>query len=228
LPSSASASASASAPAPASIIIPIGLNEQSQFSEAFPTLGTNSTNKTKSSSTSLQYYTNQVTADISHENSSKQQRTPQSDILPYTLYRMYYDEENLSEYQCLIRRHMELFEATTIDVCSNAQGRHKIITLGQIGIRCRHCSDLLPRSRLRGSTYYPSSLHGLYQAAQNMATIHFGNFCHIIPDPLRLEFQKSRGRMKSKIRGGRDYWANCLRIIGITEVDGQLRYQQKK
>jgi hypothetical protein len=218
--------------APTSIIIPIGVHEEFQVPEEIKPPGSNierySTTRTPSTSASLQRHTNQVTYPSNAIRSSLREAS-QVEILPYALYRKYYDEENLSEYQCLIRRHIEVFEANTDDVCSNAQGRHRIIVLGQVGIRCRHCSNLLPRSRMRGSTYYPSSLYGLYQAAQNMASIHFGNFCHILPDTLRLKFQKFRGRTKSNARGGRDYWAECLKTSGIKEMDdGQLRFSKEE
>jgi hypothetical protein len=68
------------------------------------------------------------------------------------------DDESLSEYQCLVRKHIELFEAGHIDVESNAQGRNKPIVMGQVGIRCRHCTMLPPKNRSRGAMYYPAKV----------------------------------------------------------------------
>jgi hypothetical protein len=42
------------------------------------------------------------------------------------------DPENLSEYQCLIRKQIELFEANETDIQAGAQGRNKPIILGQV------------------------------------------------------------------------------------------------
>ena len=47
--------------------------------------------------------------------------------------------DKLSEYQCLIRKEMEFFEALQLEVDSNAKGRNRPVVLGQVGIRCRHC-----------------------------------------------------------------------------------------
>jgi hypothetical protein len=58
---------------------------------------------------------------------------------PVLLY-MSCDDDSLSAYQCMVRRQIEIFEARTEDVESNAQGRNKPIVLGQVGIRCRHCT----------------------------------------------------------------------------------------
>ena len=79
------------------------------------------------------------------------------------------DTEQLSEYQILVRRQLEVFEATQEDVESNTQGRKKPVVLGQVGLRCRHCAAYPLRTRGRGAVYYPAKLFGIYQAAQNMA-----------------------------------------------------------
>lgn len=44
-----------------------------------------------------------------------------------------YDERALTEYQCLLRQQIELFEATEVDYKGNAQGRHTRIKPGQVG-----------------------------------------------------------------------------------------------
>ena len=44
-----------------------------------------------------------------------------------------YDDRALTEYQCLLRQQIELFEATEEDVRGSAQGRHTRIRLGQVG-----------------------------------------------------------------------------------------------
>lgn len=69
---------------------------------------------------------------------------------PILLY-MSCDHDSLSEYQCLVRKQIELFEAMPQDVESNAKGRNKPIVLGQVNLRerearrrpinnCTHCS----------------------------------------------------------------------------------------
>ena len=58
---------------------------------------------------------------------------------PVVLY-MPCDDAVISQYQCLARKQMELFEAQEIDVEAGAQGRNRGIVLGQVGIRCRHCA----------------------------------------------------------------------------------------
>lgn len=135
------------------------------------------------------------------------------------------DEESLSEYQCLVRKQIELFEARTEDVESNAKGRNKPIVLGQVGIRCRHCRLLSPKSRSRGATYYPARLNGLYQAAQSMASGHLCYHCEHIPAVIRQELLVLRER-KSSAGGGKKYWGDGVRILGVFEDESGLRFNR--
>ena len=76
---------------------------------------------------------------------------------PFPLYVPGIDDHNLSEYYCLVRQQIEFFEATDQDVVKIG-GRHKPIVLGQVGIRCRHCSSVHPGERKSAQIYYPSDL----------------------------------------------------------------------
>ncbi|EEC44877.1 predicted protein [Phaeodactylum tricornutum CCAP 1055/1] len=145
---------------------------------------------------------------------------------PPTQLFMSCDADSLSEYQCLVRRHIELFEAVRDDVESNAQGRNRPIIMGQVGIRCRHCTMLPPKHRARGAIYYPTKLHGLYQAAQNMASSHLCEHCQHVPQQLRSELLKLKDR-KSSAGGGKKYWADGIRILGVFEDGDGLRFEKR-
>ena len=135
------------------------------------------------------------------------------------------DDEALSEYQCVVRKQIELFEASREDAESNAQGRNRPIVMGQVGIRCIHCTFLPPKHRARGATYYPAKLEGLYQAAQNMASGHLCEYCPHVPDAIRRELLKLRER-KSSAGGGKKYWADGIKVLGVHEAEGCLRFKR--
>jgi hypothetical protein len=145
---------------------------------------------------------------------------------PQLLY-MSCDDDSLSEYQCLVRRQIELFEALPEDVVSNAKGRNKPIVIGQVGIRCRHCRLLPPKSRHRGATYYPAKLNGLYQAAQSMASGHLCNHCEHIPHNIRQELLVLRER-KSSAGGGKKYWGDGVHVLGVYEGETGLRFRKEE
>ena len=132
----------------------------------------------------------------------------------------------LSEYQMLVRKQIEFFEATCDDVdFSSHQGRSKMIALGQVGIRCRHCSPLLPpKDRRRGSVYFPAKLDGIYQASQNMSSIHLCEHCQYIPTDLREELVRLRNSKASG--GGKLQWAERAQALGVYEDEYGLRFEQ--
>jgi hypothetical protein len=135
------------------------------------------------------------------------------------------DDNIMSKYQCFARKHIELFEAGEEDIVSNAQGRNKPIVLGQVGIRCRHCNALPPKQRKRGAAYYPAKLEGVYQAAHNMALLHFGSFCQNFDSCLRNHIETLREN-KSTAGGGKKDWAERAAVLGVFEDADGLRFEK--
>ena len=137
------------------------------------------------------------------------------------------DDEHLSEYQIMVRKQLEVFEAQPEDVESNTQGRKKQVSLGQVGIRCKHCAALPLRQRGRGAVYYPAKLQGVYQAAQNMASSHLCESCQCIDDPLKGELKTLRER-RDTASGGKQYWADGARALGLFEAQDGLRLTREQ
>ena len=137
------------------------------------------------------------------------------------------DDNCISAYQCLVRKQIELFVAGQDDMDTNSKGRNKPIVLGQVGIRCRHCTSLHPKQRGRGSRYYPAKLDGLYQAAQSMASTHLFTHCKEMPLNIRAELQVLRQK-KSSAGGGKKYWGDGARVFGVYEDDNGLGYKKDK
>jgi hypothetical protein len=141
------------------------------------------------------------------------------------------DKERLSQYQILVRQQIEVFEALQEDVETTAQGRVRRIILGQVGIRCRHCTILPPGGRRRGAFYYPTRLDGVYQAAQNMTKSHLADQCRHVTADVRREIAKGVDKnTKSSTGGGKNYWAQTLSSLGVFECDqlGVLKFNSTK
>lgn len=136
------------------------------------------------------------------------------------------DMDDLSPYQCLVRKQIELFEAQDIDAETNARGRNRPIVVGQVGIRCKHCKMLPPRKRERAAIYYPSKLDRLYQAGQTMASVHLGQHCNHIPEHLRQELARLR-EGKSAALAGKKYWSDGARALGVIEEDERLFFKRE-
>ena len=132
------------------------------------------------------------------------------------------DRDSLSEYQCLIRQHMELFEATSDDSVRNVQGRNKPVMVGQVGIRCRHCALA---GNTQTSLYFPTKLDRVYQAAQNLSAFHLCQDCPHVPAKARHEMLVLKER-KSPAGGGKRYWAEGVQCLGVKQVDGGLFFDK--
>jgi hypothetical protein len=135
-----------------------------------------------------------------------------------------YDETALTEYQCLLRKQIELFEATEEDLRGSAQGRNTPIRLGQVGIRCIHCSGMPKLARARGAVYYSRTVDGVYQVAQNMSKIHFVQTCQKISKGLRAKLATLQ-RVNNRASGGKEYWLDNLKALGIFDDGRCVRFR---
>lgn len=132
------------------------------------------------------------------------------------------DSQVLSELQVFIRQQIQVFRASDEDTLTHKRGRNKPITIGQIGIRCRHCAHLPIQARQVGSTYFPSSLMGIYQVAQNMAKFHLQTgVCREIPPNVQRHLDALIATKKASVTSGvgRHYWAESAKSIGLVDTD---------
>mmetsp|Transcript_11787 Transcript_11787/g.18270 ORF Transcript_11787/g.18270 Transcript_11787/m.18270 type:complete len:468 (+) Transcript_11787:96-1499(+) len=137
------------------------------------------------------------------------------------------DHVHLSEYQILVRKQIVVCEADELEIKANTQGRRSPLSIGQAGIRCRHCKHKPFRLRGRGSVYYPTSLHGLYQTCQNMANTHLRKTCTSIDEDLRQQLIELCG-MREKASGGKQYWSDGGKALGLYEEGGALRWRHEE
>jgi hypothetical protein len=166
-----------------------------------------------------------ISSNVSSTNNSTHFHENISGQSPVELYRPI-DSDVLSEYQCFVRKHIEFFEATEDDVSSNAKGRNKPVVLGQVGIRCRHCACIPPKYRSRGAMYYPTKLHLIYQAAQNMVKTHLHLGCQNVPETTKYTLSKLR-KSKCAVGGGKSYWEEGASALNVYEAtDGCLRFRR--
>jgi hypothetical protein len=142
--------------------------------------------------------------------------------LPVLLARPNVDEGKLSEFQCLLRQQIEVFEADNDDVLTHVRGRNTPVTYGQVGLRCIHCAHLPVSRRQKGSAYFPSNRMGIYQAAQNMSTSHIQcGLCDSMPDSIKEQFASlMNNRIGRNNHGaGRSYWANSVSLFSLVDTE---------
>lgn len=136
------------------------------------------------------------------------------------------DEFVLSGYQCLVRKQIELFEATEDDVQFTISKMSKTVVVRQVGIRCRHCAVLPQYARPKAAIYFPRTLDSMYQFGQNMVKNHLTKTCTMIPAQIKerlIELQEERKRG----RGGRERWAEAAQELDVIERNGALFFTEE-
>jgi hypothetical protein len=112
-----------------------------------------------------------------------------------------------------------------LDVQASAQGRNKPIKVGQVGLLCRHCRDVLPKNRPRGAAYFPHKLSSIYQSTQNMAKNHFsGVGCPNAPASINESLQLERSKKGLVYGGGQQYWPQTATEAGVIETEDGLAF----
>lgn len=135
------------------------------------------------------------------------------------------DQYKLSDHQQFLRYQIELFQASDDEVSTHTRGRNKRINVGQVGIRCRHCAHLPPSHRQKGSVYFPATIMGIYQAAQNMSTAHIQcGLCSEMPDRIKEHFKDLIATKAFTTGSGRPYWAKCVKDMGLVDTNKGIRY----
>jgi hypothetical protein len=135
--------------------------------------------------------------------------------------------DHLSEFQCLIRKGIELFEASHVEVASTAKGRNRKLVLGQVGIQCMYCHYLPPKERVRGAMYYPQKLPGIYQAAQILANTHLMQSCPCVPAAVKEQLhQLKNSKTSGFVNAGKEYWGITARALGVYEAHDGLRFER--
>ena len=136
------------------------------------------------------------------------------------------DEYILSEPQILLRKQMEFFQATPADIDVVTPGRRKKISVGQVGIRCKHCArGLNTQHYVKGTMYFPSTLRALYQAAQNCGKVHLSDKCPMVSTEVKIQLKEYMEMPTSSGYGGKQYWSDCAMERGVCETENGLRFR---
>ncbi len=158
------------------------------------------------------------------------QQQNNEDEPPVTRMSLYMSDDRgkLNDNQIFLRRQIEIFKASNEDILTLTRGKNKPIVLQQVGIRCRFCSQVPVGKRRKGSTYFPSNLMGLYQAAQNLSVEHLqSGLCPELPPDVKERFLCIASGIKSVAScAGKKYWAEAGRMLGLIDTEDGIRFAE--
>ena len=135
------------------------------------------------------------------------------------------DKESLSDRQCYVRAEMvEIFAAGDKEVAArHSKGAQKLV-MGQVGIRCVHCSHLRPRDRAERAVCYPSSISRIYQTVADMQRFHFEQ-CREIPEHVRQLYRKLKTTRPRGVGSPQTYWISSAHQMGLADTEGGIRFK---
>jgi hypothetical protein len=134
------------------------------------------------------------------------------------------DSDSLSDRQCYVRGEMcEIFAATDKDVAArHSKGAQKLV-IGQVGIRCVHCSHLRPRDRAERAVCYPSSISRIYQTVADMQRFHFEH-CREIPKQVLQIYRNLKTTRPRGVGSPQAYWIQSAKTMGLADTDNGIRF----
>lgn len=138
------------------------------------------------------------------------------------------DKHSLSDRQCYVRSHfVELFSASDTDVASrHSKGAQKLF-VGQIGIRCKHCTHLRSKDRAERAVCYPSSISRIYQTVADMQRFHFGA-CSAIPAEMKDHYKTLKTTRPRGDGSPQHYWVSSAQELGLVDSDQGIRYESSR
>jgi hypothetical protein len=137
------------------------------------------------------------------------------------------DKDWLTPLHCFVRAHcVEVFTATESDVQFPSKGKRKPIQIGQVGIRCPHCSTgsapTSQKARERGSVYFPTSISSIYNATMNLLQRHLHS-CPAVPDDIMRRYETLKA---DDARSGtsKRYWIESALSLGLVDTPHGIRH----
>jgi hypothetical protein len=135
------------------------------------------------------------------------------------------DADSLSDRQCYVRSDfVEVFAATEKDVAArHSKGAQKLM-LGQVGIRCMHCSHLRTKDRAERAVCYPSSISRIYQTVADMQRFHFEQ-CREIHDDVRKVYKSLKTTRPRGVGSPQTYWIQSAKLMNLIDSEEGIRFE---
>lgn len=134
------------------------------------------------------------------------------------------DEDWLSPQLCLVRQQMECFAANQgdIDERRTAGGSIHPPAMGQVGLRCVHCTYVPLKERAKGSVLYPKSVRAIHMAMRNFQRHHLMS-CQQIPPNVKARYAAIKNKAVQSKKDSYIYLAQSCKDMGVVEKGGYLQ-----
>jgi hypothetical protein len=131
------------------------------------------------------------------------------------------DKEWLSDIDAYVRKQLEVFSATEDDVAAAQADRKYPIAVGQVGIRCIHCSIAQGHDAIGHAIAYPFSISGIYESVKEFHRLHLDS-CPNLPvtTKSKLNSMKGASSLSSVLR---KYYTLAAKALGLRDTKDGIR-----
>lgn len=134
------------------------------------------------------------------------------------------DKDSLSDRQCYVRSHfVETFPADEEDVSARHSKGAQKLHAGQIGIRCKHCTGIVPKNRAERAVCYPSSISRIYQTVADMQRFHF-EVCTSIPMEMKSLYRSLKTTRPRGMGSPQSYWISSAKKLGLVDTSQGIQF----
>eukprot|EP00526_Cylindrotheca_closterium_P001634 CAMPEP_0113659758 /NCGR_PEP_ID=MMETSP0017_2-20120614/32535_1 /TAXON_ID=2856 /ORGANISM="Cylindrotheca closterium" /LENGTH=1119 /DNA_ID=CAMNT_0000574343 /DNA_START=167 /DNA_END=3526 /DNA_ORIENTATION=- /assembly_acc=CAM_ASM_000147 len=140
--------------------------------------------------------------------------------LPKILLAVSEDKNWLSDMDCFIRKQIEVFCATEEDIATAQADRKYPVKVGQVGIRCVHCSTS-EGGAIGQAVSYPFSISGIYESVREFQRLHLDS-CENVTEETKLKLATFKGSssLSSVLR---KYYVSAARALGLQDSSEGIR-----
>lgn len=132
------------------------------------------------------------------------------------------DKEWLSDLDCFVRKHLEIFKVTQEDIDVANQDMRDPIVLNQVGIRCLHCA--CTETGARGTAaLYPLTISNIYESVRNFQRYHFEVCVNVPPEVQGKLASLSQCTSLSSVL--RRYYVLAAKALGMQDAPTGIRFK---
>jgi len=129
------------------------------------------------------------------------------------------DKDWLSENDTYLRRNIEVFCATSDHI--QTKGRHTKILIGQIGLRCVHCSKSLSGKDVpKSAVFFPKTIDKIYSYVRKFYQDHLKS-CPSMSDEMKAHGSFNVNVSISNIL--RKYYVDSAKKLGMRDTESGIR-----
>jgi len=137
------------------------------------------------------------------------------------------EKEYLSDFHRYLRQSVfEFFAAEELDVSASTGGRHKPLSLGQVGVRCVFCKQLSYDEKAPADRSFCGQISKINDTIRRMIARHL-RVCNSIPAEVLRKIDSLSTKVKHGAESSKNYWIESALSMGLVDtVDEGIRFSR--